>query len=169
MDSQDNGQHPTGPRPRTAIDYQFLLETLAVRRESDDPAAHYRDNSGVGAIIAIDGRELARAANVLPPRLKTYFQCNSIEVSDEQRYFVVEHAERAAINVALSSGASVKGATMYCSRFPCSDCARAISWSGIGRLVVPNGFSGESKWIESQRMALWILRKSGIRVRYIPL
>lgn len=45
------------------------------------------------------------------------------------------HAEMAAIVSAARLGISVKGATLYCTTFPCHMCARHIVASGIKRVV----------------------------------
>lgn len=46
------------------------------------------------------------------------------------------HAEMdAIISVARTGKGSVKGATLYCTTFPCHSCARHIVASGIGRVV----------------------------------
>lgn len=45
------------------------------------------------------------------------------------------HAEMAALMSAARLGISVKGATLYCTTFPCHMCARHIVASGIKRVV----------------------------------
>lgn len=45
------------------------------------------------------------------------------------------HAEMAAIAQAARSGISVSGATLYCTTFPCHECAKHIVASGIERVV----------------------------------
>lgn len=47
----------------------------------------------------------------------------------------VVHAEMAAISAAARIGVSVKGATLYCTTFPCHMCARHIIASGVERVV----------------------------------
>lgn len=123
--------------------------------------------SGVGVVIADRRGEIVRSANVLPPALAISFSETKQLVAHDDRYHVIEHAERAAIFQALRAGNDLSGATIYCTRFPCSDCARAILWSGIKRAVFPGGFAGEDRWIEAQRAALRILRAGGVRVRYL--
>lgn len=46
-----------------------------------------------------------------------------------------DHAERRVIYSAARYGVSTEGATMYVSWFPCVECAKAISQSGIKRIV----------------------------------
>jgi deoxycytidylate deaminase len=45
------------------------------------------------------------------------------------------HAEMAALMAAARQGLSVKGATLFCTTFPCHMCARHIVASGIDRVV----------------------------------
>jgi deoxycytidylate deaminase len=50
-------------------------------------------------------------------------------------YGRVVHAEMAAITEAARKGVGVKDATLFCTTFPCHDCARHIVASGIRRVV----------------------------------
>jgi len=45
------------------------------------------------------------------------------------------HAEMAAICYAAKIGVSLKGAYLYCTTFPCHECARHIVASGVKRVV----------------------------------
>lgn len=45
------------------------------------------------------------------------------------------HAEMTAISSAAKSGVAIKGATLYCTTFPCHNCAKHIVGSGIKRVV----------------------------------
>lgn len=137
--------------------------------ESDDPKARLVPLSGVGAVVANLHGEISRSANVLPPRLRAAFDAVGHTVSDEDRYFIIEHAERAAIFKACQAQSELHGATLYGTRFPCADCARAIAWSGIDRVVFPRGFAGEVRWLDAQRAALRIFRAAGIKVRYLAV
>lgn len=55
---------------------------------------------------------------------------------------------------------------MYSTRFPCIDCARAIVFCGITRIVVGGGLEHRSSWIDSQRGALRLFRLAGVTIRY---
>lgn len=154
---------------QTEADKHYLRRALLVRSASDDPKARDVIQSGVGAIIATPCKEIVASANVLPPRLKAAYEARGESVTEKDRYFLIEHAERAALFAAWRAGEDLTNATMYGTRFPCSDCARAIVWSKITRLVVPRGFKGEVRWIEAQRAALRILRSGGVVVRYLPI
>src|SRR4051812_2698906 len=127
---------------QSEADRYYMSEAVGVRLLSDDPKAVLAPQSAVGAVIADSSGEIVRSANVLPPRLRSAF-VNGEAISDADRYFLIEHAERSAIFQAWQAGHDLSGATLYCTRFPCSDCARATAWSSLRRLVVPTGFSGE--------------------------
>ena len=56
-------------------------------------------------------------------------------VMDALEYGRTVHAEMAAITEAVRLGVSVAGCTLYCTTFPCHECARHIVASGIDRVV----------------------------------
>lgn len=45
------------------------------------------------------------------------------------------HSEIDAISKAANTGMKLKGATIYVSRYPCENCARAIAASGIEKVI----------------------------------
>jgi dCMP deaminase len=157
------------PRRKTETDRFYLSLALGERFKSDDPKARHVLQSGVGAVIVGKNGILAQSANVLPPALKSHHESENRSISDEERYHFIEHAERAAIFKALIEGINLHGSTLYGTRFPCSDCARAIIWAGIRRAVFAAGYAGEAHWLESQRAAVHILRKAGVVVRVLNL
>ena len=152
---------------QTEADHFFMAEAFHERLLTDDPKGKIVLQSAVGALITHSMEELARSANVLPPLLKEKLLETGEPVSDEDRYHVIEHAERSVIFKALISKKNLEGATIYCTRFPCSDCARAIVFVGIKRAVFAGGFAGELRWLSSQRAALKILRDGGVKIRYL--
>lgn len=154
---------------QTEADLFFMYEAFAERAATDDPKGKIVLQSAVGAVIAERNKEISRSANVLPPGLKEQYHGRGQEVTEEDRYHLIEHAERAAIYKAFHAHSSMTKATIYCTRFPCSDCARAIVWAGIKRAVFAGGFAGEKRWLASQRAALRILRDGGVTVRYLSL
>lgn len=162
---------PTIPRfsGKTEADRYFLELALAERSVSDDPKSKLVLQSGVGALIVRGTDIIARSANVLPPRLKEVHTEQDKTISEEERYHFVEHAERSAIYSALLSQQNLSGATIYCSRFACSDCARAIVWAGISKAVFATGYGAEQRWQVSQRAAADILRLSGVTVRILTV
>lgn len=45
------------------------------------------------------------------------------------------HAEQNAINQAARYGIAIEGATLYCTHYPCSACAKSIVNAGVVRVV----------------------------------
>lgn len=154
-------------KSQTAADIYFMKIALCERINSDDPKAKIVAQSAVGAVVADAGGEIARSANVLPPEFRENFVKSRATIHEDQRYFLLEHAERATIFKALQKKNDLSEATIYCTRFPCSDCARAILFSGIKRAVFLGGFAGELRWQASQRAALQLLRQGRVTVRYL--
>jgi dCMP deaminase len=152
---------------KAQVDARFLQQAFDIREKSDDPKAVTTTNSGVGAVIVYNNTVVSESANVITPKYKASLRGAPLKLEESDRYHFIEHAERAAIFSAVAEGISVSGGTLYCTRFPCSDCARAISWFGIQRVVIGGGLSGEQRWLESQRAALKILKASGVEVRVV--
>ena len=158
---------------QTAMDKKFMSEAEQITSESHDPHFKIGLSEGVGCIIVKKNKVIAKSANILPAKL-TNTNIN-LKPFSEERYQYIEHAERSAIFKALMDGFDTTNSTLYCTRFPCSDCARAIIAAGVSRIVVKSGFGKEPdttathtrRWKESQRTALKMLRLSGITVRYL--
>ena len=154
---------------KTEADRYYLSLALEERAKSDDPKAQLIMQSGVGAVIVGSEGVIAQSANVIPPALKLHYDFGNNTISETERYHFIEHAERAAIFSALLNKYELNESTIYCTRFPCSDCARAIVWAGVKRAVFSTGYSGESRWIEAQRAAVNILRNSNVTVRILNM
>jgi dCMP deaminase len=143
----------------------FLQECENVKLGSHDPGRQ------VGAILVDDaGNIIAKGANRPPLEMKiTRGESHqAINLNSEWKYFMLEHAERNAIFEANKFGRPAKGTTMYCTLFPCADCARAIVAAGIVRLIAPN-FSGraeDEKWQEHFKYTIEILRLGGVQLDF---
>lgn len=153
---------------QTDRDVTFLRMAFQERFNSDDPKSKIVAQSGVGAVIANGSQVISASANVFPPGIGKSSNFRNLKPDDARRYVLIEHAERAAIFKAFLSGKSMRGASIYCTRFPCHDCARAIIWSGLGRVVLASGFDGEGQWLASQRAARELLRDARVKIRYLP-
>jgi dCMP deaminase len=150
-------------RPQTELDLERLRLAFRIARQTDDP----KTGSAVGALVVTKDEKTFSSANQVVPELRGKTDYKLKNPDSPERYFKIEHAERAAIFDALVAGAKLADATMYCTRFPCSACARAICWFGFARLVVAQGFSGETNWIDEQRVANAMLRDAGVTIRYL--
>ena len=119
----------------------------------------------VGAVIVNDrNKVISLGYNGFPIR----FDDN---VSDRherpQKYSYTEHAERNAIYSAAELGVSVRGCTMYLSRFPCPDCARAIIQSGISTLAYKHIDFSDERWGEGFKKSWEMLVECGVGLKRV--
>lgn len=67
--------------------------------------------------------------------LRELLMSKSSPIRDLTEYGRVVHAEMDAITACARSGTSTAGATIYCTTFPCHNCAKHIVAAGITRVV----------------------------------
>lgn len=152
----------------SSVDQQFLLRCEEIKEGSHDP------HRKVGVLIVDDHGEILSVGTNAPPVKLGLSRSDSVAaITDdpEWKYFMLEHAERNAINAARDDGRSLAGATMYGTLFPCADCARAIVAAGISRVVVPGpggDLNRDRKWADHYRYAHRILELACIRVDISP-
>jgi cytidine deaminase len=80
------------------------------------------------------------------------------------------HAEMAAITDAAKRGVSVRGCVLYCTTFPCHECARLIVSAGITRVVYVEPYP-KSRVAELYRDSIGLgdhRAELGERVRFEP-
>ena len=82
------------------------------------------------------------------------------------KYKYVVHAEINAIANATRNGVSLKDSIMYCTYFPCNECAKAIINSGIKKLVTYEPDFANVIWGESFRVSYEMLKECGVVVEY---
>jgi dCMP deaminase len=80
------------------------------------------------------------------------------------KYDWMEHAERAAIYSAARLGIPLQGMSMYMRWFPCAECARAITLSGISRLYAQEPDFKDSRWGNEFIRAKYILEKGNVEI-----
>ena len=96
----------------------------------------------VGAVMVKDRRLLTTGYNGSPTGLAHCRELGclreKLQVPSGERHELCRglHAEQNAIIQAAIYGVSIKGATLYCTHFPCSLCAKMLINAGICRLVV---------------------------------
>lgn len=81
-----------------------------------------------------------------------------------EKYVWTEHAERNAIYKAARLGISLKNTKMYCTYFPCVDCARAIIQAGITRLYTNKPDLNHEKWGLSWLNAIIMFNECGVEL-----
>ena len=130
-------------------------------RLAEEIASWSKDTSTkVGAVIVNSDRHiLATGYNDFPK--------NVVDDVPERRerptkYLFTEHAERNAIYQATKKGTSLEGSTLFCTMFPCADCARAIISTGIRTIVSPK--PSAEHWSESHEAAMAMLKEAEINI-----
>lgn len=111
----------------------------------------------VGSIIVTPDDGFSMGYNGFPRGIN-----DDIEERHErpEKYRWVCHAELNAITNAARAGLKLKGAILFCTKFPCTECAKAIVQAGIIHLVsMPES---DPKWLEQQELTLLILKEAGV-------
>ncbi len=95
----------------------------------------------VGAIIVKDGKILGKGNNFIPDGItpcteKTCLRkINHIHQGQNQELCRAIHAEQSAILNALLKKNSLKGSTLYTTKFPCTICTRMIIYMGVKKVI----------------------------------
>ena len=108
---------------------QFIKDILLVIKNQSECRSR-----SVGAIIVRNDKIIAEGWNS-PPRKCDHSDCIKCNVGDitgkRDGPSLCIHAEINAICAAAYNGIAIKDTILYCTLKPCSDCAKAISASGI--------------------------------------
>ena len=93
---------------------------------------------------------------------------DEIEERNERplKYMYVVHAEINAIANAARNGVSLKNSIMYCTYFPCNECAKAIINSGIKTVVTYEPDFSHERWGESFIISSQMFEECGVEVIY---
>ena len=117
---------------------------------------------GVGAVIVKDNRVIATGYNGTPKGITHCEEAGCLRaqmnVPSGQRHELCRglHAEQNAIIQAACTGASVEGATLYCTTQPCIICTKMIINAGIKRVVITESYPDE--------LAEQMIKEAGIQV-----
>lgn len=114
----------------------------------------YKQDRQIGAVIVKNKRIITTGYNGAPSGItscKDRGKCLRIEKNipsgTQHELCYAIHAEQNAILQAAKLGVSIDGATLYCTHYPCTICAKMIVNTGIRRLVYihpyPDDFSTE--------------------------
>lgn len=118
----------------------------------------------VGAVIIDDNKHiLSTGYNGFP---KGVDDGVSNRFEDPKKLLFTEHAERNAIYTAGRNGVSLEGAKLFCTAFPCADCARGIIQSGIKWLYTTYPRKG-SKWENHWKAAQEMFEEAGVEVVFV--
>jgi len=121
------------------------------------------NDRGVACLIVKDNNIISHGINVLSNGVKIREE----RVTKPMKYRWVSHAERNAIYNAARLGIKTDGAKLYCTYFPCADCARGIIQAGISEIYTNKPDFNHHKWGESWVDAIVMFRESGVNVIWV--
>lgn len=112
----------------------------------------------VGAVlVGADRRNIALGYNGFPPEINDH---PDRMINKEVKYKLTQHAER---NVLDNAKFETYGSTIYCTMFPCSECAKSMVSKGVKRVVCPGPVNREP-WREDSTWALLILQEGDVTI-----
>lgn len=115
----------------------------------------------VGAVIMRDDRTVeSMGYNGFPRGVMDQIDRYS---NREVKYKLVVHAEANAI---VSARGSVEGMTLYCTLFPCCECAKLVIQAGIKEVVVPTMKKTE-RFYDSMKATELMFREAGVTFREV--
>jgi len=134
-------------------DNRFLELADKVASWSKDPSTK------VGAVIVRPNRTIVSTGyNGFPRGVE---DSEALYADRVEKYPRVVHAE---LNAVLMAKGETEGATLYCTLFPCSECAKAIIQSGVTEVVVPS-LEKLERYYDSMCLTEDMFRQAGVRLR----
>ncbi|MDY6825895.1 MAG: cytidine/deoxycytidylate deaminase family protein [Bacillota bacterium] len=119
----------------------------------------------VGALVVLDKRILSTGYNGAPTGLKHCEEVGclreKLKVPSGERHELCRglHAEQNAIIQAAIHGVAIKGATLYCTHYPCSVCAKMLVNAGIKKIILAENYP--------DKLAKEIFQEAGIDISFI--
>jgi len=144
-------------------DLKFLREAYKYAwKYSKDPS------TATGVVIVKDDRILVWGANYAPEGVLLTPEI----LTSELKYEYIEHAERVVIAKSARNGISLIDSTMISPWLPCAPCLRQSLLAGIRELVTHKELQElsaklDSRWRESQRIALDMIKQTGLIYRAV--
>ncbi len=122
-------------------DYFMGIAVLSSMR-SKDP------NTRVGAcIVSNENKILSLGYNGMPVGCHDDMMPWHSD-GEDNKYLYVCHAE---LNAILNAEASIKGARLYATLFPCNECAKAIIQSGIKKVIYQDDKYGDTLEVKASK------------------
>ena len=134
-------------------DMRFLELAQLVASWSKDPSTK------VGAVLVRPDRTIVSTGYNGFPRGCN--DCKATYANREQKYARVVHAE---LNAILMAGGDTKDNILYCTLFPCCECAKAVVQTGISTVVVPS-LDKLDRYYDSMCVTEEMFQQSGITFR----
>jgi len=119
----------------------------------------------VGAVLVLERRLLATGYNGTPVGLTHCIESGCmrerLNVPSGERHELCRglHAEQNAIIQAAIHGVAIKGATLYCTTFPCIVCAKMLVNAGICAIYLSSDYP--------DALAKEIFSEAGLNVEYL--
>lgn len=142
-------------RPSWDLTFMNMAEVIAKR--SKDP------DKKVGAIIVKDRIVLGVGYNGFPRNYgsdEVFPLTENKEKPLENKNNFIVHAE---VNAILNASMKVDGSTLYCTLFPCHECAKLIVQSGIKEVIYKDPWKEK----ETVKLSRHIFDKCGVIYRQI--
>lgn len=120
-------------------------------------------HSQVGAVITGDNRRIISVGyNGFPSGVND----DVMERYERPaKYLFIEHAERNAIYNAHLTQATPLNGTIYITKMPCADCARAIIQCGLKNVHTWDGqFDPTSRWYDSFNAGVTMFEEAGVQL-----
>lgn len=112
-----------------------------------------KDKTKVGCVLISPNKtKISYGYNGFPQGIK-----DDKRLTLENKNQLIMHAE---LNAILNSTANLKDWTLYATKFPCIDCAKAIIQSRFKRIVVKSRIEGT--WAQSQQLAYELIKEANI-------
>lgn len=139
-------------KKRDVWDRRFMQLAYCVRTWS-------KDDRPVGSVLVDkDRRVISTGYNGFPAGVSD----SPERLKDkEQKRLLMIHSE---LNCVLNSVTDTVGSTLYVTRFPCHECAKAIIQVGVVRVVSPPPELEHETWGNSHKLALSLFSEAGIEV-----
>jgi dCMP deaminase len=99
-------------------------------------ATKSKDTTQVGAILVGEDRDVRLVSYNGPPR---GIKDTPDRFERPNKYLFASHAEQNLIAFAAREGIRTRGATVVCTHYPCSSCARTLIQAGIKNVMVGPG------------------------------
>lgn len=140
------------------FDEMFMSMAFLTAMKSKDQNTH------CGAVIVGPDNEIRSTGyNSFPRGLNDNIAARQLR---PEKYLWIEHAERNAIYNAARMGTSIIDCTIYCTGYPCMDCARGIVQSGIKEVVFTDTHHANQKWAkDSLENVPTLFKETGVQFR----
>jgi dCMP deaminase len=145
-------------------DHGFLRDAFNAAKHSKDPSTQ------VGCvIIRPDRTKASEGFNGFPRGVKDL----PARYEDRQvKYALVVHAEQNAI---VTAREPLHGYTLYCTHYPCNECAKLIIQAGIKRVVSPPAIMRKTaddpegtRWKWAHDWSTVLFNEGGVTVEWVP-